>query len=101
MELDIEQGAQTRQKNETLQNAIENKLNQNGLFVIDRIEKDQVVCENRNTQEMITLSKNDFTWNIKEGDVFEKRGDRLIQNKQEQQEIADRIEEKMKRLWKK
>lgn len=99
MEIEIQHGGKEIKRNDALQEAIENRLKYSELFVVDRIEQDQIVCENRSTQEMITIPKDKFSWQVKEGDVFQRQGSDLIKKEQEQQNIEKRIQEKMKGLW--
>lgn len=76
------------------------KLNASEEFTVDRIEKDQVVLENRQTQEMINIPKDQLPEKISEGDILQKINGKFIIDQEKTQEVAKRIEDKMNRLWK-
>lgn len=69
-------------------------------YVVDRIEEEYAVCENRKTGEMINIKIENLPNNIKEGNfLIFKEGKYLISEKEEQN-IKSRIEDKMNKLWK-
>lgn len=68
------------------------------VLVIDRIEGDIAVCENRKNGKMKNVSLSDLPKNIQEGNVLKwKDGKYEIDTSKE---IENRIEQKMKDVWK-
>ena len=68
------------------------KLGKMEEYVVDRIENEFAVCENRKTGEMINIKLQELPKNIKEGKYF--------LSEKEEQDIKQRIEDKMNNLWK-
>lgn len=76
------------------------KLEKMEEYVIDRIENEYAVCENRNTGEMVNIKLENLPNNVKEGNyIIFKEGKYYISEKDEQ-DIKTRIEDKMNNLWK-
>ena len=69
-------------------------------YIIDRIENDNVICENQESKAMENLPKNLFPSEIKDGDVVIKENDKFIIDKAETKEKKKAIEELMKKLMK-
>ena len=68
------------------------------VLVVDRIEGDIAVCENRKTGKMQNINIKDLPENIEEGNILRwQNGKYEIDTSQE---INDRIEQKMKDVWK-
>lgn len=68
------------------------------VLVVDRIEGDIAVCENRKNGKMHNVSLSDLPKNIQEGNVLKwKDGKYEIDTSKE---IENRIEQKMKDVWK-
>lgn len=68
------------------------------VLVVDRIEGDIAVCENRKNGKMKNVSLSDLPKNIQEGNVLKwKDGKYEIDTSKE---IENRIEQKMKDVWK-
>jgi len=68
-------------------------------WVIDRIEADFAVCENRDTGEIVNIKKVDLPENVRDGTVLKYINGKYELDKEKQEEIQKRIEEKMKKLW--
>ena len=68
-------------------------------FTIDRIEDDIAVCENRETNEMINIKVKDLPEGAKEGAILTYKEGRFFLNKDKEQEVSQRIKEKMDNLW--
>ena len=67
-------------------------------LVIDRIEGDIAVCENRNTGKMQNILVENLPNGIKEGTILKYADGKYEIDKSN--EIKDRIEKKMKDVWK-
>lgn len=69
-------------------------------YIIDRIEKNIVICENQETKQMEQFNKEQFQNNIKEGDIvyFEKNTFKV--DSKETDKKKKEIEELMKKLMK-
>lgn len=67
------------------------------LFTLDRYEGDFAVCENRESREMINISRNKISNLAKEGDVIRlKNGMYVVDNSTD----IENIEKKVEKLWK-
>lgn len=95
-----------RNKNNVVQNWLQEFLQQlserlekmEEILVIDRIEGNTAVCENRKTGKIENLNISKLPKNIKEGTILEwKNGNYEIDNSGE---IEKRINQKMKDVWK-
>lgn len=75
------------------------KLNAIEEFTIDRFEEDAVVLENRKTQEIINLKKEELPEGAKTGDILKKINGKFFVDKAETKKVEDRIEQKMNHLW--
>lgn len=75
------------------------KLNAIEEFTIDRFEEDIVVLENRKTQEIINLKKEELPEEIKSGDILKKINGKFLVDKTETKKVENRIEQKMNHLW--
>ena len=73
--------------------------NLNEEFVIDRFEGNIAVLENRKTKEKIEIEKNELPDNIKEGEYLDRVNGKFIKNEEKNQEISERIKNKMDNLW--
>ena len=86
---------------EEFQRELTNKLEEmESRFTIDRFEGDVVVLENRDTGEMLNVSKKDLPQDAKEGTILKLNKDKYEIDLDEQKIVADRIKNKMKNLWK-
>ncbi len=70
-------------------------------FSIDRFEGNYAICEDRNTQEMVSISKALLPVNSKSGDILKFENDRLIIDDvatlKEQQEIKKLVDQLFKK----
>ena len=71
----------------------------NSILVIDRIEDDYAVCEDRGTKEIIDIDLSSLPEDIAEGDVIKFINGRYQVDKEEQMRIENRIRNKMDKLW--
>lgn len=69
------------------------------ILVIDRIENNIAVCENRRNKNIIEISLEKLPPGVKEGTVVRYLEGKFIIDVEKQEEIEKRIEEKMKLLW--
>jgi len=69
-------------------------------LVIDRFEGEVAICEDRKTGEKKEIRKELLEEGMKEGSVIKKENGKYVQMKQRQEEIEDRINQKMKQIWK-
>ena len=76
-----------------------NKLDAIEEFTVDRFEGDVVVLENRETQEMINMEKEELPEELKTGDIIKKINGKFYIDRIETEKIEKRIENKMKDLW--
>ena len=76
-----------------------NKLDAIEEFTVDRFEGDVVVLENRETQEMINMEKEELPEELKTGDIVKKINGKFYIDRVETEKIEKRIENKMKDLW--
>lgn len=68
-------------------------------FTIDRFEDNVVVLENRKTQEIINLKKEELPEKIETGDILKKINGKFWVDKAETKKVKNRIEQKMNHLW--
>lgn len=68
-------------------------------LVVDRIENNIAVCENRKSGEIIELDVSKLPEEIKEGTVLKYENGIYKIDLEEQKKIEDRIKEKMKNIW--
>lgn len=89
-------------KEESLENKeIENKIEElSQCYVVDRIEDNIVICEERNSGEIMQIDKKDLLIEVAEGDVLRKRNGVYEKDEDMEQIIKKRIERKMQKLWK-
>lgn len=76
-----------------------NKLDAIEEFTVDRFEGNLVVLENRKTQEMLNLEKEELPEGLKTGDIIKKINGKFYIDRVETEKIEKRIENKMKDLW--
>ena len=70
------------------------------MYTIDRVEGDLVICENRDTGEMLEIPRCQFPEDIRAGELFDLT-EKGVQIRQEDTEAArKRVQAKMKALWK-
>ena len=69
------------------------------LFVIDRFEGDIAVCENRETEEIININKNELPDGINEGDVLSFDGEKYEVDEEAKKEIEERIKNKIRNIF--
>ena len=82
---------------EEFQRELTNKLEEmESRFTIDRFEGDIAVLENRDTGEMLNVSKKDLPQDAKEGRILKLNKDKYEIDLEEQKIVADRIKNKMK-----
>lgn len=76
-----------------------NKLDAIEEFTVDRFEGNIAVLENRKTQEMVNLKKEELPEGLKTGDIIKKINGKFYIDIVETEKIEKRIESKMKDLW--
>lgn len=69
------------------------------IFVIDRIENNIAVCENRSTGKMTEIEISKLPKDIKEGSVLKYENGEYKIDIEEQKNIEERIKEKMRNIW--
>jgi len=69
-------------------------------FVIDRFEGDIAICEDRKTGEKKEIRKELLEEGLIEGSIIKKENGKYVQSKERQEEIEERIDRKMKQIWK-
>ena len=68
-------------------------------FTVDRFEENYVVLENRKTNEIINVNKNELPEGIDEGDTLDKINGKYIIDRNKTEEVSNRISDKMNNLW--
>lgn len=69
-------------------------------YIIDRIEKNIVVCENQDTGKMEEYNIEQFPQDIKEGDCIELIENKFVIDVDETKKRKEKIDELMKKLMK-
>lgn len=69
------------------------------ILVVDRIENNIAVCENRKNKKMINVELSRLPEGTKEGTVIKYRMGRYTIDSETQSEIEERIQEKMNDIW--
>lgn len=87
------------QNNTREETQITTKLNSTEEYAIDRIEGDNVVLENRKTNEIKNVKKDMLPKNIKEGSIVQYINGQYIYNQELTQKAREEIKEKMDKLW--
>lgn len=73
---------------------------ENDMFVLDRIEGNNAICENMHNGELIDIDKNLIDKNAKEGDVLIFKNDMYLINKEENLKRREEINNLIDNLWK-
>lgn len=68
-------------------------------LVIDRFEGNIAVCEDSKTGKKVEISKENLEEGLKEGSIIKEENGKYVQVKEKQEEIEDRIKDKMNKLW--
>ena len=68
-------------------------------LVIDRIENNIAICENRENGIFIKIDVSKLPDNIKEGSIIKYKDGIYRLDLEEQKNIEERIAEKMKNIW--
>ncbi len=68
-------------------------------YTVDRFEGNMAICEDRETKEMINIKIEDLPSEIKEGSILAYKNGKFTINKEKEQEISERITQKMDNLW--
>ncbi len=68
-------------------------------LVVDRIEGDIAVCENRANGVIINIQISKLPENIREGSILKYYDGKYRLDSDEQKNIEDRIKDKMDSLW--
>ena len=69
-------------------------------YIVDRIEKNIVICENQETKKMEEFEKTSFPKEIKEGDSVILQGNRFEIDKKDTKKKKKEIDDLMKKLMK-
>ena len=68
------------------------------MYAIDKIENDIILAENLETKEKLSLTKEDFSFPIKEGTMFSIKDNKIIEESSKEQDRRRILREKMERL---
>lgn len=85
--------------NEFIKEIIERLKQMEEELVIDRYEGDIAICEDRKTGNIKEIPKGNIEEGLKEGSVIKLQNGIYVQDKEKQQEIEQKIKEKMDNLW--
>lgn len=69
------------------------------ILVVDRIENNIAVCENRKNRKIIEIDLARLPQGVREGSVIKCRMGRYSLDEEIQKKIEERIQEKMKDIW--
>lgn len=69
-------------------------------YAVDKIEDNIVVLENIITGDIITVTKDKFSYDVKESDIVIYENGEYIESKKDKEERLKTIKEKMERLRK-
>ena len=98
--MNIDFGMLTRE--ESHQGFISEFLNMNNEikeYTIDRFEGDFAVCEDRDTGEMVDFKRDDLPQNAREGSILKYSNGKFEIDSKQEQEVSERIKQKMDNLW--
>lgn len=68
-------------------------------FTVDRFEENYVVLENRKTNEIINVDKDELPESINEGDILDRINGKYTIDRDKNEEVSNRISDKMNNLW--
>jgi len=68
-------------------------------LVVDRIEGEIAICENRSNKVMIEIFLSKLPEGVNEGTIIKYFDGKYRIDKEEQKEVEDRIADKMNELW--
>ncbi len=85
--------------NDFIKEIIERLKNMEEELVIDRYEGNIAICEDRKTGNIKEILKENIEEGLKEGSIIKFEKGKYVQAKERQQEIEERIKEKMDNLW--
>lgn len=100
--INISEENKTEKSSNFLQELISNLtqvLHKERILVIDRIEENIAVCEDRETRIMFNIDLSKLPENVKEGDVIRYENNEFRPDMQAQEEIEEKIQEKTKNLF--
>ena len=69
-------------------------------LVIDRFEGNITICEDRKTGKMKEISREKLGQGMQEGSVIKEENGKYVQANEKQEEIENRIKDKMNQIWK-
>lgn len=69
-------------------------------YIIDRIEKDTVICENQKTKKMEKFKLEQFPKGVKDGDIVFFKDEKFEKDEKETKNQKEKINELMKKLMK-
>lgn len=68
-------------------------------YTIDRFEENKAVLEDRTTKKIKNVAKDELPTEAREGTILKCINGKYFLNKESEDEISKRIEEKMNNLW--
>lgn len=74
-------------------------MTEKDIWVIDRLEGNYAICENRETKEKREVEIEKLPKEIKEGSVLNYKNGEYTLNLEKENDIQKRIEQKMKDIW--
>ena len=72
---------------------------EDSIWVVDRFEENFAICENRETKELRKIELEKLPKNLKEGNILKLKNNQFDLDKEEEEKIAKRIQEKMNNIW--
>ena len=82
-----------------IEERLNNMENEIKTYTIDRFEGNIAVCEDRETKEIINIDKSKLPINAKEGNIVCFKNNKYELETKKEEEISNRIQEKMNKLW--
>lgn len=69
-------------------------------LVIDRFEGNVVICQDRKTGKIKEIARENIEKGLKEGSFIKEEKGKYVLAREKQEEIENRIKDKMKQVWK-
>mgnify|MGYP003178880552 FL=1 len=82
-----------------LEKGLRNMNNEIKEYTIDRLEGNFAVCEDRDTGEMVDFKRDDLPQNAREGSILKYSNGKFEIDSKQEQEVSERIKQKMDNLW--
>lgn len=82
-----------------LEKGIKSMNNEPKEYTVDRFEGNIAVCEDRETGEMVEFDRKNLPQNAREGGILKYSNGKFEQDSKLEQDVSERIKQKMDNLW--